>query len=110
MSNPTNSKSKAIKTKLANLINTLPRDICIKTRITNWSFDLQKYFKGVNIDNLYYLNRLIGIYNAWLDEEQKPCNNYNDGSDKAVLSREYGSVNNFFRMLEQKILFIQDDE
>ncbi len=72
--------------------------------------DLQKYFKGVNIDNLYYLNRLIGIYNAWLDEEQKPCNNYNDGSDKAVLSREYGSVNNFFRMLEQKILFIQDDE
>lgn len=72
--------------------------------------DLKKYFKNINIDNLYYMNRLVGIYDAWLDKEQQPCNNYNDGSDKAVLSREYGSVNNFFRMLEQRILFIQYDE
>ncbi|WP_242349372.1 KAP family P-loop NTPase fold protein [Mucispirillum schaedleri] len=72
--------------------------------------DLKKYFKNINIDNLYYMNRLVEIYDAWLDKEQQPCNNYNDGSDKAVLSREYGSVNNFFRMLEQRILFIQYDE
>lgn len=59
MSNPTNSKSKAIKTKLANLINTLPRDICIKTRITNWSFDLQKYFNTDEIENFISKNNEI---------------------------------------------------
>lgn len=65
MSSSTSSKSKAIKTKLANLINTLPRDICIKTRITNWSFDLQKYFNIEEIENfLDKSNEILTLSNS----------------------------------------------
>ena len=46
-------KNKAIKNKLANLIFSSPKDMCIKSRISNRSLDLFKFFPDNQIDDFF---------------------------------------------------------
>ena len=46
-------KNKAIKNKLANLIFSSPKDMCIKSRISNRSLDLFKFFPENQIDDFF---------------------------------------------------------
>lgn len=67
------------------------------------NINLESYFRDISMDKVYYLQRLIGVYKAWFEDEQT-YNDYN--SERAVISRHYGSVNSFFKYMEQTILFL----
>lgn len=48
-----NIQNKAIKVKLANLISTTPRDMCIRARINNYCFDLSKFFSDEQLSDFF---------------------------------------------------------
>lgn len=90
-----NNKTKAIKVKLANLISATPRDMCIRTRINNRSFDLSKFF------NQEHLQAFFNFQTQKLE--------LSAAANRLVLERELNelsTVNSFLNYLNENEILI----